>query len=61
MQFSLQILIIRALYHINQGSLHKRRHPLLFLLISSNNGLYIRANIDAMTWKGSLLAILYAP
>lgn len=43
------VLCIAASYCIEQGSLHKRRYTSLFLLLAPNNGLSVKANIDART------------
>lgn len=51
MQFLLQIPIIRF-RHMDQGTLHKRRHALL-LFLSSNKRLNIRANIGPRTCSES--------
>jgi hypothetical protein len=43
------VLCIAASYCIEQGALHKRRYAFLFLLLAPNNGLSVKANIDART------------
>lgn len=45
----MQYFVSQPLICIEQGSLHKRRYTSLFLLLAPNNGLSVKANIDART------------